>query len=126
PNFRSSRTYASVTRWVEEVTLPAQIPNVMRRAFSLLRMGRPGPVMVGNPADVAGADVEVDLGGYKPVRASRPAGNPREVEAAARALVDARSPVILAGQGVMYAEASGKLRELSELLPAPVMTTLEG
>ena len=126
PNFRSSRTYASVTRWVEELTVPGQISNVMRRAFSLLKMGRPGPVMVEIPADVAGAELDDAAPEYRCVRSSRPAGNPREVEVAARALVEARSPVILAGQGVLYAEATAELVELAELLQAPVMTTLEG
>ena len=126
PNFRSSRTYASVTRWVEELTVPAQISNVMRRAFSLLKMGRPGPVMVEIPADVAGAELDGAAPEYRNVRASRPAGNPHEVEAAARALVEARNPVVVAGQGVLYAEATAELVELAELLQAPVMTTLEG
>ena len=126
PNFRSSRTYASVTRWVEELTVPAQISNVMRRAFSLLKMGRPGPVMVEIPADVASAELDGAAPEYRNVRASRPAGNPHEVEAAARALVEARNPVVVAGQGVLYAEATAELVELAELLQAPVMTTLEG
>src|SRR5439155_3636777 len=106
--------------------VPAQISNVMRRAFSLLKMGRPGPVMVEIPADVAGAELDGAAPEYRNARASRPAGNPREVEAAARALVEARSPVILAGQGVLYAEATAELVQLAELLQAPVMTTLEG
>src|SRR5262249_27852009 len=63
---------------------------------------------------------------YQTVKSSRPAGNPREVEAAAKVLVEARSPVILAGQGVLYAEATPELIQLAELIPAPVMTTLEG
>jgi acetolactate synthase-1/2/3 large subunit len=63
---------------------------------------------------------------YRPVKVSAPAGNPRDVAAAARALVDAKRPVIHAGQGVLYADASAELRELAELLDVPVMTTLEG
>jgi acetolactate synthase-1/2/3 large subunit len=63
---------------------------------------------------------------YRPVKATCPSGNPRDVEAAARALVEARRPVIHAGQGVMYAEACDELVELAELLQIAVMTTLEG
>src|SRR2546423_1150740 len=96
PLFSSARSYASVTKSVETLNLSDQVSEVMRRAFSLLKTGRPGPVMVEIPA------------------------------AAARALVEAQRAVIHAGQGVMYAEASGELRELAELLTAPVMTTLEG
>lgn len=127
PLFSSARTYASVTKWVETLNQPEQVSEVMRRAFNLLKMGRPGPVMVEIPADVAVADVgdQVVLQ-YKVVKATRPSGNPRDIAAAARVLVDAHKPVIHAGQGVMYAEASPELLELAELLQIPVMTTLEG
>jgi len=127
PLFSSARTYASVTKWVETLNQPEQVSEVMRRAFNLLKMGRPGPVMVEIPADVAVADVgdQVVLQ-YKVVKATRPSGNPRDVAAAARVLVEADKPVIHAGQGVMYAEASPELLELAELLQIPVMTTLEG
>ncbi len=127
PLFSSARTYASVTKWVETLNQPEQVSEVMRRAFNLLKMGRPGPVMVEIPADVAVADVgdQVVLQ-YKVVKATRPSGNPRDVAAAARVLIEADKPVIHAGQGVMYAEASPELLELAELLQIPVMTTLEG
>src|SRR6185436_14823050 len=126
PLFSSARTYASVTKWVETLNQPDQVVEVMRRAFNLLKMGRPGPVMVEIPADVATADIPEAALTYRPVKATVPAGNPRDVAAAARALVEAKRPLIHAGQGVLYAEASEELRELAELLQAPVMTTLEG
>ncbi len=126
PLFSSARTYASVTKSVETLNLPEQVSDVMRRAFNLLKNGRPGPVMVEIPADVAVAEVGEAALSYRPVGTTRPAGNARDIEAAARALVQARHPVIHAGQGVMYAEACDELRELAELLQAPVMTTLEG
>jgi acetolactate synthase-1/2/3 large subunit len=126
PLFSSARTYASVTKSVETLNQPDQVSEVMRRAFNLLKNGRPGPVMVEIPADVAGADVSEAALTYRPVSASHPAGNPREIAAAARALVEARRPIIHAGQGVLYAEASAELVELAELLKAPAMTTLEG
>jgi acetolactate synthase-1/2/3 large subunit len=127
PLFSSARSYASVTKSVETLNQPDQVSEVMRRAFSLLKTGRPGPVMVEIPADVAGADVgDAVVSVYRPVKASNPAGNPREVAAAARALVDAQRPIIHAGQGVLYADACAELRELAELLDVPVMTTLEG
>jgi acetolactate synthase-1/2/3 large subunit len=126
PLFSSARTYASVTKSVETLNQPEQVSEVMRRAFNLLKNGRPGPVMVEIPADVAGADVSEAALTYRPVTATHPAGNPREIAAAARTLVDARRPLIHAGQGVLYAEASAELVELAELLQIPVMTTLEG
>jgi acetolactate synthase-1/2/3 large subunit len=126
PLFSSAKAYASVTKSVETLNQPDQVGEVMRRAFNLLRMGRPGPVMVEIPADVAGADVPEAALHYTPVKATCPAGNPRDIALAARALVEAHRPVIHAGQGVLYAEACDDLRELAELLQAPVMTTLEG
>jgi acetolactate synthase I/II/III large subunit len=126
PLFSSARSYASVTKSVETLTLPDQVSEVMRRAFSLLKMGRPGPVMVEIPADVATADVSETALRYSPVKRTCSPGDPRDVEAAAHALVHARRPVIQAGQGVLYAEACDELRELAELLQVPVMTTLEG
>ena len=104
PLFSSARTYASVTKAVETLNLPTEVAEVMRRAFSALKSGRPGPVMVEIPADVAGADVsDAVVAGYRPVNVSRAGGNPRDVEAAARALLAAHRSVIHAGQGVLYA-----------------------
>jgi acetolactate synthase-1/2/3 large subunit len=126
PLFSSARAYESVTKHVETLNVPDQVGEAMRRAFNLLKMGRPGPVMIEIPADVAVADVGDGALSYKPVKATAAAGNTRDVEAAARALLAAQRPVIHAGQGVMYAEACAELLELAELLQAPVMTTLEG
>ena len=127
PLFSSARTYASVTKWVETLNQPEQLGEVMRRAFNLLRMGRPGPVMVEIPADVAIAEVPEQIAlQYRPVKATTPAGNTRDIDAAVQALLEAKKPVIHAGQGVLYAEACSELRQLAEILQIPVMTTLEG
>ena len=127
PMFSSARTFASVTKSVETITVASQVPDVMRRAISLMRMGRPGPVMVEIPADVAVEDVaDAGIDAYRPVKATSAGANVRDVEAAARALREARRPVIHAGQGVLYAQAWDDLIELAELLEAPVMVTLEG
>jgi acetolactate synthase-1/2/3 large subunit len=126
PLFSSARTYAAVTKWVETLNLAAQVSEVMRRALSLLKMGRPGPVMVEIPADVALEEISESALQYTAVKATCPAGNPRDITEAAQVLLEARSPVIHAGQGVLYAEATGELVELAEFLQIPVMTTLEG
>jgi len=124
--FRSVRAYAPVTKWTEEITLANQVPEIMRRAFSLLKMGRLGPVLVEIPADVATEEFpERDLN-YTPVKSTVSGANTRDVAEAAKVLAQAKSPVIVAGQGVLYAEASNELVELAELLQAPVTTTLEG
>src|SRR5215472_8540908 len=124
--FKSSRSYAAITKSVEEVVLPDEISNVMRRAFAQAKNGRPGPVMVEVPADVHSTEVNVDPSKYEPVRATRSAGDPRDIDEAAGMLLAASCPMILTGQGVFYAEATDELRQLAELLQAPVMTTFDG
>src|SRR5215470_2011786 len=127
PLFSSARTFASVTKSVETITVGSQVADVMRRAISLMRMGRPGPVMVEIPADVVNEEVpDALIDAYRPVKATAAGANVQDVEAAARVLREAKRPVIHAGQGVLYAEASDDLLELAELLQAPVMATMEG
>ena len=126
PFFRSVRAYDSVCKSVEEITAPEHVTDVMRRAFSRLKMGRRGPVLVEIPADVAAAEVAANSINYRPVKATEAAPNAHDVAHAAKALADAKRPLICAGQGVLYAEASEELVELAELLDAPVTTTLEG
>jgi acetolactate synthase-1/2/3 large subunit len=82
--------------------------------------------MVEIPADVALEEVPESALQYTAVKATHPVGNPRDITEAARVLLEARSPLIHAGQGVLYAEATDELVELAQLLEVPVMTTLEG
>jgi acetolactate synthase-1/2/3 large subunit len=126
PFFRSVRAYADVCKSVEEIATPEQVSDVMRRAFSRLKMGRRGPVLVEIPADVATAEIAESSINYRTVKAADSAPNPRAVTEAAKALAQAKNPVLCAGQGVLYAAASQELVELAELLNAPVATTLEG
>ena len=126
PHFSSVRAFGPVTKTVEEVNRGDRVSEIMRRAFSGLKMGRPGPVMVEIPTDVALEEVDESAIAYEPAKSTRSGGNPRDVDEAARVLVEARCPLIYAGQGVLYAEATEELRELAELLQAPVMTTLMG
>jgi acetolactate synthase I/II/III large subunit len=123
--FRSVQAYAPVTKWTEEITLVDQVPEIMRRAFSYLKMGRLGPVLVEIPNDAAVEEFPAAIN-YAPVKRTVSSANPIDVSAAAKVLVQAKSPVIVAGQGVLYAEASDELVELAELLQAPVTTPLEG
>src|SRR6185312_15737887 len=106
PMFKSTRSYASITKSVEDIVLPEHVPGVMRRAFSALKNGRLGPVMVEMPRDVVDLDIGTAALDYAPIRPTRSAPDPSDVEAAARVLIDASCPIILAGQGVLYAEAS--------------------
>ncbi len=123
--FRSVHAYAPVTKWTEEITLANQVPEIMRRAFSYLKMGRLGPVLVEIPNDAAVEEFPGDVN-YTPVKRTVSGANTRDVVEAAKVLAQAKSPIIVAGQGVLYAEASAELAELAELLQAPVTTPLEG
>lgn len=124
PHFSSARGFAPIVKSVETITRADQVAHVLRRAFSQLRSGRPGPVMIETPGDVGREDVaELD---YKPPGAVRSAADPAAVERAAAVLISARRPVICAGQGVLYAGASRELVALAEMLAAPVLTTLAG
>jgi acetolactate synthase-1/2/3 large subunit len=124
--FRSVQAYAPVTKWTEEITLTDQVPEIMRRAFSYLKMGRLGPVLVEIPNDVAVEEFPTAGVNYMPVKRTISGANARDIEEAAKILVQAKSPVIIAGQGVLYAEATDELTKLAELLQAPVTTPLEG
>jgi acetolactate synthase-1/2/3 large subunit len=126
PLFNSTRTYASVTKQVEPVMLPEHTVPAMRRAFNALKNGRPGPVMVEVPTDVMTAEFPGNDVQYETVRRTRSAGDARDIEDAAKLLIDAKCPMIIAGQGVLYAEACDELLALAELLDAPVMTTTDG
>jgi acetolactate synthase-1/2/3 large subunit len=126
PTFRSNVTYASVTKQVEEIRMPGSVPAVMRRAFNALKNGRMGPAMVEVPRDLVEMDIGTDVLNYTPIKPTISAPNPSDVDDAAKRLLAASAPVILAGQGVLYAEASAELVALAELLQAPVMTTVDG
>ena len=126
PHYSSLQSYASITKSVEQVNAPNRTAEIMRRAFAALRQGRPGPVAVEVPADVAMEEVSEESFYYTPSRRLASQADPRDVEVAARALCAARYPVIMAGQGVMYAKATAELQELAELLQVPVTTTLLG
>ena len=117
-------SYQHVTKWAARVNAPERIPELLRRAFTLLRSGRPGPVLLELPADVTGTDVDDATANYTPARAYRSAGDPADVAEAARLLLAAQRPLLHVGHGVLWAEAWDELREVAELLDAPVMTTM--
>lgn len=117
--------YEHVTRWAARVNQPGRVVELFRRAFTMLRSTPAGPIMLEVPRDVGVAEIP-NLDSYKPARGYRSAGDPADVAAAARALAEAKRPVIVAGQGVLWAEATTELKQLAELLGAPVFTTMAG
>jgi thiamine pyrophosphate-dependent acetolactate synthase large subunit-like protein len=125
PNFNPVTSMQTVTKSAESILVAAEVPNIMRRAFSRLRNGRGGPVLVEVPIDMWGEEVPEPID-YQPVVRTRSGPDPTDVARAARRLREAARPVLYAGQGVHYAKAWPQLRRLAELLGAPVVTSLGG
>jgi acetolactate synthase-1/2/3 large subunit len=124
PNYNAVRGMSGIAKIAEPVSVPGEIANIMRRAFSNLRNGRGGPAIVEVPTDIWNEEIgELD---YTPVSRARYAPDPADIRRAAAAILAAKRPVIYAGTGVHWAEAWPQLRELAELLGAPVTTSLGG
>jgi acetolactate synthase I/II/III large subunit len=124
-NYNSTLSMADVAKHTEPLNLAAETSNVFRRAFTQLRNGRLRPVVVEMPWDVLPEELPQPLQ-YEPVLSTRFGPDPDSVKAAAQALVDAKRLVIYAGQGVHWSEAYAELKQLAELLVAPVCTSLPG
>jgi acetolactate synthase-1/2/3 large subunit len=125
PNYNSVLNTRHVTKSAEPVTSGAEVPNILRRAFTRLKTGRGAPVLVEVPVDVFDEEVPEPLA-YQPATLPRIAPDPAAIGPFARRLAGARRPVIYAGQGVHYARAWAELKRLAELLAAPVTTSLGG
>ena len=124
-NFNSVRSMASVAKHAEPLTSPADVAPVLRRAFSMLRNGRPQPVVIELPYDVLEMPFEGELD-YSPGKVARSQPAQADIDAAAGALIGAKNPAIYAGQGVHWSEAYDELKALAEHLAIPVMTSLPG
>ena len=115
-----------VTKWAVTVREPALVPRVFQQAFHLMRSGRPGPVLIDLPVDVQLAEIEFDIDTYEPLPVYKPAASRRQIEKALDMLATAAKPVIVAGGGVINADASELLVEFAELVGVPVIPTLMG
>jgi thiamine pyrophosphate-dependent acetolactate synthase large subunit-like protein len=124
PEFDPLPVYRNISKWVGRVNFPERIPDLMRRAFAQVRNGRGAPVLLELPRDVSSAPFDEASLNYAPARRYRSAGDPQDVAAAAKALLEAERPILHVGHGVLWAEAWDELRELAELVQAPVMTTM--
>jgi len=125
PNFNSTLNYQNVTKSAENLSMGRFLPDVMRRAFTQLKTGRPGPVLIEFPMDVFREEVP-DWWKPAPVKPVKTAPDPKDVDEVAEVLSKAENPVIYAGQGVHYAEAWPELKELAEKWNIPVTTSIEG
>lgn len=126
PDFDAVSAYQGVTKWVTQANQADRIPEMMRRAYTFLRSGRASPVMVQVPSDVAQEEISEEAFDYRQVKGYKCAGDPSDIADAVKALLAAQNPVIYAGQGILWAEASEELKQFAELVNAPVFTTNTG
>ena len=122
-HFDIAEAMRPVTKWVGKIDRAELVPDYMRRAFTHLRSGRPGPVLLIVPRDLGEYDDEKYP--YTPVKGWRSGPDPDDVKAAVTALLAAKDPLIYAGEGVYYADATAELLQFAELVQAPVLTTLK-
>ena len=115
-----------VTKWAVTVREPALVPRVFQQAFHLMRSGRPGPVLIDLPFDVQMAEIEFDPDTYEPLPVYKPAASRKQIEKALDMLAASAKPLIVAGGGIINADASDLLVELAELTGVPVIPTLMG
>ena len=125
PVFRAADVYRPVTKWSAMAHSVQELPDLMRRAYHAMRSGKGGPVLIEIPAEVWETQYAGELD-YAPAPVQRAAPDPDAVKTAVRMLLKAKAPLLLAGQGVLYADASDRLSALAELIPAPVLTTNPG
>ncbi|WP_030985262.1 glyoxylate carboligase [Streptomyces sp. NRRL S-1813] len=115
-----------VTKAATTVMEAAQVPGVFQQAFHLMRSGRPGPVLIDLPIDVQLTEIDFDPETYEPLPAFKPAATRAQVEKALTLLNESERPLIVAGGGVINADASELLVEFAELTGTPVVPTLMG
>src|SRR5271169_4641159 len=115
-----------VTKWAVTVREPALVPQVFQQAFHLMRSGRPGPVLIDLPIDVQMAEIEFDDETYEPLSVYKPRASRKQAERALALLNASMRPLIVAGGGIINADASDLLVEFAELTGIPVIPTLMG
>lgn len=125
-SFDAVDAFGPITKWSSRFMTAATVSDQMRRAFGKLRGGRPGPVLLEMPTDVGSEEFDGALFQYEKTDRPRSAADPAQVAEAVRLVLGAARPVIYAGQGVLWAEATDELVEFAELLQAPVLTSYTG
>jgi tartronate-semialdehyde synthase len=117
---------APLTKMAMTVLEPAQVPGAFQKAFYEMRSGRPGPVLIDLPIDVQMAEIEFDPETYEPMAVSKPSATRAQVEKALDMLAESERPLIVAGGGIVNADAADLLVELAETTGVPVIPTLMG
>ncbi|GHA88811.1 MULTISPECIES: glyoxylate carboligase [Streptomyces] len=117
---------APVTKAATTVLEAAQVPGVFQQAFHLMRTGRPGPVLIDLPIDVQLTEIEFDPELYEPLPVHKPAATRKQIERAVEMLNASERPLLVAGGGIINADACELLVEFAELTGVPVVPTLMG
>ena len=115
-----------VTKWAVTVREPGLVPRAFQQAFHLMRSARPGPVLIDLPIDVQLAEIEFDIDTYEPLPVYKPHASRKQIEKAIDMLMSAEKPLIVAGGGIINADASDLLVEFAEITGIPVIPTLMG
>src|SRR2546430_11659515 len=115
-----------VTKWAVTVREPALVPRVFQQAFHLMRSGRPGPVLIDLPVDVQMGEIEFDVETYAPLPVYKPAATRAQIEKAMGMLARAQRPLIVAGGGIINADACELLVKFAAATGIPVVPTLMG
>ncbi len=123
-HYDMAEAFRSVTKWVGKIDRADLVPDYLRRAFTQLRSGRPGPVLLLVPRDLGEYDEAEHP--YAPVKGWRSGPDPDDVRTAVKTLLAAKDPLLYVGEGVLYADATAELLQFAELAQVPVLTTLKG
>lgn len=115
-----------VTKWAVTVREPGLVPRAFQQAFHLMRSARPGPVLIDLPIDVQLAEIEFDIDTYEPLPVYKPHASRKQIDKAMDMLMSAEKPLIVAGGGIINADASDLLVEFAEITGIPVIPTLMG
>jgi acetolactate synthase-1/2/3 large subunit len=122
-HFDVTSSLKSVSKWYGYIDKPERVPEFMRRAFTMLRTGRPGPVILAVPDASGQYDETADP--YIPVKGWKSAPDPADVTLAIDMLLKAQNPLAYVGEGVIYADAVAELKTFVELANLPVISTLK-
>ncbi|MGO3765039.1 MULTISPECIES: glyoxylate carboligase [Glutamicibacter] len=115
-----------VTKYASTILEPGLVPGTFAKAFQIMRSGRPGPALLDLPINVQMAEIDFDIDAYEPLPVQQPAATRGQAEKIVDLLLSGAKPIIIAGGGIINANASGQLVALAEELNIPVSPTLMG
>jgi acetolactate synthase-1/2/3 large subunit len=122
-HYRADRVFAHITKWTSSIPSANRTPEFLARAYTLLKVGRPGPVLLQIPNNLG--DYDEEQYPYEPVKGWKSQADPDDVKAAVKALLAAKKPLLYAGEGVFRSDACAELLQFVELAQIPVVTTLK-